>query len=253
MRLERVFSGASLALSLLIPSGALLASPEDARIVAEVKEAISRAAEIQAGARLKVRSEMGILTISGVSESLYLLDQAQRISASVRGVVDVVVTARVPRGKYTDMQLRDALNRALSPAAASVHELKAQVGYGKVVLTGNAGSYGQKQQVEETVAKIRGVADIVNRIEVTASTNADGSALGRRVHKQILEDLAARPAKLDVKVHDGKALLRGRVPLFLHRLEAEASAFSVPGVSQVENRLIVDPSLTSLTSSSGSD
>ena len=247
MRLDRILPIVALALALLLSTPAVLASPRDAGILAEVRQALSQAEEIRQTARLTVRCEEGILTISGYAPTLHLLQDARRISASVPGVVDVVMAARVSRGKISDAQIRDALNRALSTETGSLRELKALVGSGKVVLTGSAGSYGQKQQVEETVSRIRGIVSIVNRIEVTATSNA-GLVLGRHVQRKIVEDLPVRPAKLDVRARDGKALLRGRVPLFLHRLQAEEAALSVPGVVQVDNHLIVDPSLATSAS-----
>ena len=250
MRLHRILPMAALALIFLLGAPALLASPKDPGILAEVRQALSQAEELRQTARLGVRCEEGILTITGFAPTLHLLQDARRIAGSVPGVVDVVMAARVSRGSISDAQLRDALNRALSTEAGSLRELKALVGGGKVVLTGSAGSYGQKHQVEETVSKVRGVAMIENRIEVTASTNADNGPLGRHVHKKILEDLPVRPAKLEVKIRDGNAVLHGRVPLFLHRMQAEAAALSVPGVNQVENRLIVDPSMESVASNS---
>ena len=39
------------------------------------------------------------------------------------------------------------------------------------------------------------------------------------------------------------ATLRGKVPLYLNRIEAEEMALSVPGVAEVDDRLVVDPSL----------
>ena len=249
MRLDRILPIAALALALLLSTPAVLASPRDAGILAEVRQSLTRAEELRQTARLGVRCEEGILTISGFAPTLHLLQDARRIAASVPGVVDVVMAARVSRGKISDAQIRDALNRALSTEAGSLRELKALVGAGKVVLTGSAGSYDQKQRVEETASRIRGIVTIVNRIEVTATSNA-GGVLGRHVQRKIMEDLPVRPAKLDVRMHDGKVFLRGRVPLFLYRLQAEEAALSVPGVTQVENHLVVDPSLVSLASDS---
>ncbi|HEU5179855.1 MAG TPA: BON domain-containing protein [Candidatus Polarisedimenticolia bacterium] len=247
MRLDRILPIAALALALLLSLPAVLASPKDAGIAAEVRQALNQSSELRQSSRLGVRCEEGILTISGGAATLHLLDDARRIAASVPGVVDVVMMARVSRGQVSDTQIRYALNQALRELSGALRELKAQVGLGKVVLTGSAGTYGQKQEVEETVSKIRGIVAIVNRIEVSATSNA-GGALGRHVERKIVEDLPVRPAKLDVRMQDGKALLRGRVPLFLYRMQAENAALSVPGVVQVENHLIVDPALVSVPS-----
>ncbi len=247
MRLDRILPIAALVLAFILSTPKILASPKDTGIAAEVRQALSQADELRQSARLGVRCEEGILTISGGAATLHLLDDARRIAASVPGVVDVVMMARVSRGQISDAQIRYALNQALREQAGALRELKAQVGMGKVVLTGSAGTYGQKQQVEETVSKIRGIVAIVNRMEVSATSNA-GGVLGRHVERKIVEELPVRPAKLDVRMHDGKVQLRGRVPLFLHRMQAEDAALSVPGVVQVENHLIVDPALVSAPS-----
>ena len=48
-------------------------------------------------------------------------------------------------------------------------------------------------------------------------------------------------ARIQVKAHDGKVTLRGKVHSWMERNEALNAAWAAPGVNTVENDLIVAP------------
>jgi osmotically-inducible protein OsmY len=47
--------------------------------------------------------------------------------------------------------------------------------------------------------------------------------------------------KIRVETHDGKVILKGDVHSWSERQEAQATAWSAPGVTQVENQITVTP------------
>ena len=73
----------------------------------------------------------------------------------------------------------------------------------------------------------------------------------QRLHRNVLlialgALLIPTPAAAGSRSDD--TVLSGRVPLFLTRLEATEAALSIPGIHEVDNRLVVDPNLTPLPS-----
>jgi osmotically-inducible protein OsmY len=63
--------------------------------------------------------------------------------------------------------------------------------------------------------------------------------------KRKIEDALVRDARLDaeritVEVDGGKAILRGTVRSWAEKEEAERVAWSAPGITEVENRIVLD-------------
>jgi osmotically-inducible protein OsmY len=242
---------------LLVALGALwLASPaasdslSDDRIAAAVEAALARPESALGSSGLKVRCDEGILTLGGTAETLYSLDQAVRQAGAVPGVVDVVVTAAVGRLGVSDSEILADLQQALQTPSLSFANIQAAVGGGRVTLTGTCGSHGQKLQAEREISKIPGVAEVQNRIAVTSETNVTAQGLARLVIARLTRGSSPVAGRFQVSIQGSVAILTGRVPLYLNRLEASEAVLTVPGIQQVDNRLLVDPALASPPSES---
>ena len=84
-----------------------------------------------------------------------------------------------------------------------------------------------------------GVKGIVNRISVKPRISATDV-------KAKIEGAFARRAQLDanqikVEAADNKVVLRGNVRSWQAKEQAEQAAWSAPGVSSVENKVVVTP------------
>jgi osmotically-inducible protein OsmY len=227
-----------------LPSLAAPASISDARIEQAVSAVLADSETVSGAAGLKVRCDEGILTLGGKADTLYALSQAVRRAGAVPGVVDVVVTATVPRLKIPDSQILADVQLALQTPSFSFMGIQASVGGGRVVLTGKCGSYAQKLLAEQEISKISGVVEMQNRIDVTSETNVSEEALSRLVLSRLSRGPTPVAGRFQVSVHGKLAILTGRVSLYLNRLEASEIALGVPGINEVDNRLVVDPSLS---------
>jgi osmotically-inducible protein OsmY len=155
-------------LSSLSAAGSL----SDERMEAAVEAALSRLDNVSGTSDLKVGCDEGILILGGTVETLYTLDQAVRRAGSIPGVVDVVVTATVPRLGIPDSGILAGVQQALRTPSFSFVNIQASVGGGRVALTGTCGSYTQKLLAEREISKISGVVEVKNRIAVTSETNS---------------------------------------------------------------------------------
>ena len=103
----------------------------------------------------------------------------------------------------------------------------------KATCTGSFKTAAQYESVHHLV----GVRGITNLITVTPKVLA-GEVKSR------IEAAFRRSAEVDsrnvlVETHDGKVTLRGDVRSWLERQEAERTAWSAPGVTQVDNLIMV--------------
>lgn len=225
------------------------AALSDDRIEDAVESALASSESASALSGLRIRCDEGILTLGGSVETLYSLDQAVRQAGTVAGVVDVVVTAVVPRLRVPDSEILAAVQQSLQTQSFSFANIQATVGGGRVALSGSSGSYSQKHLAETEISKIAGVVEIQNRITVTSETNVSEQGLSRLVLSRLSGGAAASAGRLQVSIRGSLAILVGRVPLYLNRLEASETTLGVPGIQEVDNRLVVDPSLASPTPS----
>src|SRR5262245_22082883 len=233
---------------LLIALGALgLASPaapgplSDDQVEVAVEAALARES-VSGSSGLKVRCDEGILTLGGTAETLHSLNQAVRQAGAVPGVVDVVWTA-VPRPGVTDGEILAGAQQALRTPSLSYVNIQAAVGSGRVTLNGTCGSYAQKLLAEREISKIPGVVELRNRIAVTSETNLSDERLASVVLSRLTSASGAVAGLFRVSIRGSVAILTGRVPLYLSRLEASECALGVSGIQQVDNRLVVDPAL----------
>lgn len=117
--------------------------------------------------------------------------------------------------------------------------VQAVVHSGYIALTGMVNWIVQKESAEKVVRHIRGVHGVRNHIEVRPH------AAERGVRHRIVEALH-RNADLDarhisVAVTGAVATLSGSVRTWLQRDAAGHAAAHAPGITQVDNRIVVDP------------
>ena len=109
---------------------------------------------------------------------------------------------------------------------------------GHVTLTGRVAWMFQKRDAEKVVRHVRGVRGVMNYIAVTPS------GIARDVHETIVDVLARNdsinPQGITVTVSEDMATLSGTVRTWLQRESAERVAADAPGISRVDNQIVVE-------------
>jgi VCBS repeat-containing protein len=117
--------------------------------------------------------------------------------------------------------------------------VQAAVHHGHLTLTGTVDWHYQRMQAEKAVRYIRGVRHVADRITVVPR------AAGRDIHRRIAQALyrnATLDAKhIDVTVTGSVAHLTGTATSWAQRDAAERAAYDSPGITLVDNQIVVDP------------
>ena len=195
--------------------------------------------EVDAGA-VGVTAKDGVVILTGYVDTYPGKLAAERAAKRVRGVRGVAnaLEVRLKIGRTDADIARDAV-RALELRATIPATVQAVVHEGRVTLTGKVGWLYQARDAERTVRHIKGVRGVFNHIELA------GGALARDVRHRIVEalhrnaDLDARHVNVDVA--GGVATLTGFVATWQQRDTAERAAASAPGITRVNNEILVEP------------
>jgi osmotically-inducible protein OsmY len=226
------------------PPAAAQPLPTDDEIKAQVEEALAHDAVIGDHATLRVSCEEGIVTIGGRADTLSVLLQAERRAGDVRGVLDVVAEAGISHAGIADSQILMDIEHAMDIPAFRGDNVAVSVTDGGVRLSGTTVTYARKLLAERCASEVAGVVSIQNNLRVIAPPEGDDAELARRIRLLLTSGMTPVPGKFEVTVVRRDALLRGKVPLYSHRVQAERLALSVGGIRTVENRLKVDPMLS---------
>ncbi|BAP43393.1 BON domain-containing protein [Pseudomonas sp. 21LCFQ02] len=196
---------------------------------------------IDAGAIGVAIEENGVVRLTGHVKTYAEKIAAERAVKSVKGVKAVAqeIEVRVPG----DLDLSDEsiASRCVDVVrwntATAADRIQIEVQQGWVTLEGEVDWQYQRQAAEDAVQKLAGVVGINNLLVVTPKITADDV-------KSRIEAALARNAELDTNkirvVVDGKAVkLEGHVRHWRERSACEQAAWGVPGVSRVENCILI--------------
>jgi osmotically-inducible protein OsmY len=120
------------------------------------------------------------------------------------------------------------------------HErIKVKVEKGWLTLEGDVDWYYQKEAAERAVRYLTGVQGISNLIVVKARPTP--SDVKERIKETLQRGAEFDADRITVELEGNKAILRGTVRSYAEMRDAERAARNAPGITEVENRLTVDP------------
>jgi len=188
-----------------------------------------------------VTARDGVVTLSGAVKSYAEKLTAERDTKRVHGVKAIAndIEIRLPgTAERTDTDIARVAVEALK-WRSSIPEgrIKVVVQNGWITLDGAVDWQYQKDAAFEAVHHLMGVKGVTNLIALKPRVSA--TEVKSRIEAAFRRSAELDAQKVRVETMNGKVMLHGDVHSWSERQEAEQTAWSAPGVTQVENLIAV--------------
>jgi osmotically-inducible protein OsmY len=214
----------------------------DAEIREEVITELRWDVQITQPEAIGVAVRDGAVTLTGHAPTYGEKLAAEKAAERVYGVKAVAndMEVRLSGEPRDDSEIAKAIAHVLEwNVNVPDGQVQARVGHGWVILDGQVGFEFQRREVERMVRHVSGVIGITNNIAVTPSASPD--QVEARIEQAFKREAEVDARHVSVEVTDHTARLYGHVHSLKEAAAARAAAASAPGVSAVENHLVVTP------------
>jgi osmotically-inducible protein OsmY len=188
-----------------------------------------------------VADHEGAVTLRGFVANLRQMREAQGAARRVRGATSISnhLKVRAPAdGTGLDADVGNAVRQALTLNATIPATIHADVANGVVHLAGTATWHCQREEAEficTAVTGVRGIADEIALIPVPATNDIQRSIISAYRRNASLN---RRLLSVDA-VASGVVILSGAVTSWGEHDDAVATAWSAPGVTKVDDRILL--------------
>jgi len=191
---------------------------------------------------IAVSATDGAVTLVGFVPDYFQKTKAVAAAERVYGVKAVADELEVRlRGSHVrdDSDIAQSIAHILSSNTVLPAGIQAKVADGVITLTGSVLWDFQREEAARLVDGVIGVKHVINLVTVRPQATV------AQVEKEITNALARHAAldarRIRVSTEDGTAVLSGHVHSFEEARLAKQAALSAPGISKVEDHLVVQP------------
>jgi osmotically-inducible protein OsmY len=214
---------------------------DDKQLQSMVIEALEWEPEVDA-AHIGVTARDGVVTLSGTvssSSEKVAAERATRRLKGVRGIAEeIVVRWPLDKTQSDDEIARRVLDTLDWDSSVPHDRINVKVERGHVTLTGNVNWHYQKRQAAQDALRIRGVLGVMNAIQITPSVAP--TDIMKKIDGALRRSATLEASHVHVAVERGMVKLSGTVRSYSDRDLAEDTAWSAPGVLEVDNQLRVE-------------
>jgi osmotically-inducible protein OsmY len=185
----------------------------------------------------------GVVTLAGFVDSFIDKWKAERAASRIKGVKAIAneLEVKLPTtSSRPDPDIARAALDALNWNISVPHDrIKVKVEKGWLTLEGDVDWYYQKEAAERAVKHLTGVKGVSNLVMLRARPAP--SDVKQRIKEALQRGAQFDAEHITVDIEGNQAILRGTVRSYAEMRDAERAARNAPGVTEVKNRLTVDP------------
>ena len=185
----------------------------------------------------------GVVTLTGFVKSYtdkYESEAAAKRVAGVAGVANDLEVRMPSVDERPDPEIaRDAVSSIKGQLPISSEHIKVVVKNGWVTLEGQVEWQYQKNTAESAVRRIKGVKGVSNLIVL--KPRAEPTEIKDKIMEAFKRNAELDANRIHIEANGSEVILKGTVRSWIEREEAERVAWSAPGVTRVEDRIVVVP------------
>jgi osmotically-inducible protein OsmY len=194
-------------------------------------------------AHIGVTANRGVVTLTGFVMSYAEKTAAERAARRVKGVKAIAEEIEVRLPSDTKRADDEVAARAVDILRWHVgfpaDRIKVTVEKGVVTLTGEVDWQFQKADADQAVHRLSGVVDVLNQIRVASPVHA--VEVKEKIEKAFERSAELEASRIKVETDGGRVILTGKVHAWYERDIAERAAWSAPGVTEVQDRITIEP------------
>lgn len=185
-----------------------------------------------------------VVTLSGAVDYYYQRlaaeNAAQRISGVKVVAMDIEVKGTETPDAPTDSNIATAIRNALTWHSGVNEDLvDIKVDNGWVYLNGTVQWDYERKAAERTIENLKGVKGIINQIKIKPG-DVEPRDVKKKINAAFHRSAAIDAANVLVSMKGQTVELTGKVRSWAERKQAEEVALSMPGITEVKNRLEID-------------
>lgn len=184
----------------------------------------------------------GIVALSGTIPSYIEKSAAERAAQRVAGVKAVVEKIEVKLSSLHEKDDQDIAQAVLNSFLWNVEVpdklIKVSVEKGWVKLTGEVEWNYQRNAAEKLVRSLTGVKGVSNNI-ILKTREVQAGVVKQKIEDALKREALREAKQINVAINGGTVTLSGKVHSFSEMNDAKLAAWSAPGVTKIENKLLV--------------
>lgn len=193
-------------------------------------------------AHIGVTARGGVVTLTGHVGSYSEKCAAERAVGRVSGVKAIAEELEIRYlygvGHGDEDIAKQALNVLSWDLSVPKDKVKIKVDKGWITLSGDVNWYFQKDAAETDVRKLLGVMGVSNQIAIKPGVEA--SDVQKKIKAAFGRNAEFEAEHIVVSTEGGNVTLSGKVDSYYERTLAEKTAWSAPGVTQVNDLIVVN-------------